>query len=111
MQSCIPKVRPSNTRALRAVILCLLTEPQLCIAAIARQQFVMGALFNNLTFFKHNNAVGVRNRAEAVRDGQNRAPLPGAVQRVLNLIFRFAVQRVEKMDSLALSSQSAYQNS
>ncbi len=53
----------------------------------------MGALLCDLALLQHDDLIGFGNRAQAVGDGDHRAPLPRAGQRVLDLLLGVGIQR------------------
>ncbi len=67
--------------------------PQLGVTSILGQQLIMGAALHDLARFQHDDLVGIGHGAQAVGDGDHGAPLARAVQRILNFVFRFTVQR------------------
>ena len=50
-----------------------LLRVELSIAAVLSQQFCMGAGFNNLALFKHQNSVGPPHRCQTVGNDKYRA--------------------------------------
>ena len=91
-----PATRVSPQRRMDAIavvqfLLFVLQLVQPVINAALRQQFLVRALFAQAAFVEHQDAVGVLNGAEAVRDDQRGAAGEQAVQRFANQQFRFCV--------------------
>ena len=60
---------------------------------LARQQFSMGALFEDAAILEHNGPVGARDGAEPVGDDEGCAVAHEPLQRLLHRLFRLGVQR------------------
>src|SRR5580698_7862065 len=66
---------------------------QLGIDSAERQQFLMSALFRHHACLEHDNFVGVPNRTEAVRDGDDGSSLHETLESLDHEPLRFCVER------------------
>ena len=72
-------------------LLLVLQLVQAVVNAALREKFLMSALFAQAAFVEHQNAVGVLNGAQAMRDHQRGAAGQQTVQRFANQQFRFGI--------------------